>query len=69
MKVIDSEAEMMTIEKRALLVDVDDQLIELYVEHGEAKVADEFGRGCKLQIEINKLEGQRNELRSLEKST
>jgi hypothetical protein len=65
-KAINSEVEMMTIDERALLVEVDDQLIKLYVEQGDAKRADEFGRVCELQIEINELRTQHKELRNLD---
>ncbi len=57
---------MMTIEERVLLIEIQDQLIELYVERGEAKAADEPGRVCELQIDINELEAQRSEFRRLD---
>jgi len=57
---------MMTAEEHALLIDIQDQLIELYVHQSEAKSAQELGTLCELQIEINELETQRDELRALD---
>ena len=57
---------MMTAEERALLIDIQDQLIELYVHRGEAKSAQELGTICELQVEINELETQCGELRALD---
>ena len=50
---------------RELLSEIQDQLIELYVQRDEAQAALEAGHVCALQIEINDLEVQRRELRSL----
>jgi hypothetical protein len=55
---------MMAGKERTALGEVNDKLIEFYVEKGEAKAADEFGRVCELHIEIRKLETRRDELRN-----
>jgi hypothetical protein len=42
-------------EERALLTNVQDQLIELYVAQGEAREDDDFARIDELQTEIDRL--------------
>jgi len=55
---------MMAVKERTLLAEIDDKLIELYVEQGEAKATDDFGRICELHIDIRGLETRRAELRN-----
>jgi hypothetical protein len=57
---------MIKKEEHASLVEIQDHLIELYVQQQDAKMAQEEGRICELQIKINDLEAQWDELRHLD---
>jgi hypothetical protein len=56
--------QMMAGKERTLPSEINDKLIELYVEQDEAKAADDFGRICELHIDIRGLEIRRAELRN-----
>jgi hypothetical protein len=57
-------AAMLTPEKRGLLTEQQDQLIELYVEQNEATRAADWGRVRALQIEIDNTKEQLDGIRA-----
>ena len=54
---------MSTSEKRALVTEIQDHLIELYVQQDEARRAEDRDRARELEIEIDKARAQREEIR------
>jgi molybdenum-dependent DNA-binding transcriptional regulator ModE len=54
---------MFTSEGRAPVTDIQDRLIELYVQQDEARRADDRDRARELQVEIDKAAAQRQEIR------
>jgi hypothetical protein len=54
---------MPTFEEHALLTEIDDRLIELYVRQDEAKRTEDRDLARQLQIEIDQARGQREEIR------
>jgi hypothetical protein len=54
---------MLTSEDRALVTELQDRLIELYVEQDEAARTKGRDRGHELQVEIDKAIAQREEIR------
>ena len=53
---------MSTSEERALVTEIQDRLIELYVEQDEARRAEDRDRARELQVEIDKATAQREEI-------
>ena len=53
----------MTCEGRALVTEIQDRLIELYVEQDEARREHDPDRAHELQVEIDKATAQREEIR------
>jgi hypothetical protein len=56
---------MLSPEERALLTEKQDQLIELFVERDEAKIAEDWDRLRVLEDEISSIQGQREAIRQL----
>jgi molybdenum-dependent DNA-binding transcriptional regulator ModE len=56
---------MFTSEGRAPVTEIQDRLIELYVQQDEARRADDRDRARELQVEIDKAAAQREEIRPL----
>ena len=56
---------MLTPEERALLTDVQDQLIELYVAKDEAAGREDWGRVYELERGIDHVIGQPDEIRKV----
>jgi molybdenum-dependent DNA-binding transcriptional regulator ModE len=54
---------MLASEGRALVTEIQDRLIELYVEQDEARKAEDRDRARELQVEIDKATAQREEIR------
>jgi hypothetical protein len=54
---------MSTSEERALVTEIQDRLLELYVQQDEARTAEDRDRARKLQAEIDKATAQREEIR------
>ena len=54
---------MSTSEERALVTEIGDRLIELYVQQDEARRAEDRDRARELQIEIDTATAQREEIR------
>jgi hypothetical protein len=54
---------MLTCEGRALVTEIEDRLIELYVEQDEARREHDPHRAHELQAEIDKATAQREEIR------
>ena len=54
---------MLTSEDRALVTELQDRLIELYVQQDEAARTKGRDRGHELQVEIDKAIAQREEIR------
>lgn len=54
---------MLTPEKRALLTDIQDRLLTVYVQRGEAKDAEDWVRVRALQAEIEPVEAERRVIR------
>jgi hypothetical protein len=54
---------MSTSEGRALVTEIQDRLIELYVQQDEASRAEDRDRARELQVEIDKARAQREEIR------
>ena len=57
---------MLTPEKRALLTDIEDRLLELYVLREYANKAGDVERIYSIQAEILKTEAQRKEVRQFD---
>jgi hypothetical protein len=53
---------MLTCEER-LVTEIEDRLIELYVQHDEARREHDPDRAHQLQVEIEKATAQREEIR------
>ena len=53
---------MFTAEERALLTDISDKLLDLYVKRDEAVLDDDLNRAQRLQTEIEELTVHRREL-------
>jgi hypothetical protein len=56
------EANMLTVEERALATDMADRLIELYVYRDRARAVDDLSRVRELQAEIDEVAAERQEL-------
>ena len=54
---------MLISERRALVTEIQDRLIELYVRQDEAMRAKDRGRARELEIEIDLVRAQRKEIR------
>ena len=54
---------MSTSEGRALVTEIQDRLLELYVEQDEARRAEDRDRAHELQAEIDEATAQREEIR------
>ena len=54
---------MQTSEARALVMQIQDRLIDLYVQQDEARRAHDSDRARELQIEIDKATTEREEIR------
>ena len=54
---------MSTSDKRALVAEIEDRLIELYVGQDEAMRADDRDLARELQVEIDQARAQREEIR------
>jgi molybdenum-dependent DNA-binding transcriptional regulator ModE len=54
---------MFTSEGRAPVTEIQDRLIELYVQQDEARRGDDRDRARELQVEIDKAAAQREEIR------
>jgi hypothetical protein len=54
---------MLTSEARALVTEIQDRLIELYVQQDEARGEQNPDRARELQVEIDKATAQREEIR------
>ena len=54
---------MLTSRGRALVTDIQDRLIELYVHQQEARGAEEWDQAQELQVEIDKAKAQQEEIR------
>jgi molybdenum-dependent DNA-binding transcriptional regulator ModE len=54
---------MFTSEGRALVTEIQDRLIELYVQQDEARRSEDRDRAQELQVEIDKATAQREEIR------
>ena len=54
---------MLISERRALVTEIQDRLIELYVQQVEARRTEDRDRERELQVEIDKATAQREELR------
>jgi hypothetical protein len=54
---------MSTSEERALVNEIQDRLIELYMQQDEARRAEDRDRARELQIEIDQARAQREEIR------
>jgi molybdenum-dependent DNA-binding transcriptional regulator ModE len=54
---------MLTCEGRALVTEIQDRLIELYVQQDEARREHDPDRAQELQVEIDKATVQREEIR------
>jgi hypothetical protein len=57
-----TEANMLTVEERALATDMADRLIELYVYRDRARALDDYCRIRELQAEIDEIAAERQEL-------
>jgi hypothetical protein len=53
---------MSTSEERPLVIEIQDRLIELFVEQDEARRAEDRDRARELQAEIDKTTAQREEI-------
>ena len=53
---------MLTVEERALAIDMADRLIELYVYRDAARSLDDWSRVRELQSEIDEVAAERQEL-------
>ena len=54
---------MSTSKERALVTEIEDRLIELYVQQDEARRTEDRDRERELQVEIDKATAQREEIR------
>ena len=54
---------MLTSERRALVTEIEDQLIELYVQQNEARRTEDRDRAHELQMEIDRSAAQREDIR------
>jgi len=54
---------MQTSEERALVTEIQDRLIDLYVQQDEARGEHDADRARELQVEIDKATAQREEIR------
>ncbi|HKM71562.1 MAG TPA: hypothetical protein VJX94_16155 [Stellaceae bacterium] len=54
---------MLTSERRALVTEIEDRLIELYVEQDEARRTEDRDRAHELQMEIDGATAQREDIR------
>jgi hypothetical protein len=54
---------MLTSERCALVTEIQDRLLELYVQQDEARRAEDRDRAHALQVEIDKAAAQREEIR------
>ena len=54
---------MSTSEERSLVTEIEDRLIELYVQQDEARRAEDRDRARELQIEIDQARARREEIR------
>jgi hypothetical protein len=54
---------MQTSEARALVTEIQDRLIDLYVQQDEARRENDPDRARELQVEIDKATAQREEIR------
>jgi hypothetical protein len=54
---------MLTSERRTLVTEIQDRLIELYVQQDEARRTEDRGRQHELQVEIDKATAQREQIR------
>ena len=54
---------MLTSEARALVTEIQDRLIDLYVQQDEARREHDLDRARELQVEIDKATAQREEIR------
>ena len=54
---------MSTFEERALLTEIQDRLIELYVQQDEVRRAEDRDRARELEIEIDQTTAPREEIR------
>jgi len=54
---------MLTCEGRTLVTEIQDRLIELYVQQDEARREHDPDRAHELQVEIDKATAQREEIR------
>jgi molybdenum-dependent DNA-binding transcriptional regulator ModE len=54
---------MLTSERRTLVTEIQDRLIELYVQQDEARRTEDRDREHELQVEIDKATAQREEIR------
>jgi hypothetical protein len=54
---------MFTCEERALVTEIQDRLIDLYVQQDEARKEHDPDRAHELQVEIDKATAQREEIR------
>ena len=54
---------MLTSETRALVTEIQDRLIDLYVQQDEARGEHDPDRARELQVEIDKATAQREEIR------
>jgi len=54
---------MLTSEARALVTEIQDRLIDLYVQQDEARGEHDPDRAHELQVEIDKAAAQREEIR------
>ena len=54
---------MLTSERRALVTEIEDRLIELYVEQDEARRTEDRDRAHELQMEIDRATAQREDIR------
>jgi len=54
---------MLTSERRALVTEIEDRLIELYVQQDEARRTEDRDRAHQLQMEIDRAAAQRAHIR------
>jgi molybdenum-dependent DNA-binding transcriptional regulator ModE len=54
---------MLTSERRALVTEIEDRLIELYVQQDEARRREDRDRAHELQMEIDRAAAQREDIR------
>ena len=57
---------MLTPEERALLTETQDRLIDLLVQHDEARKAEDWDRVRALEVKIDDMQEQRKEISRLE---